>query len=401
MGGLTTINSEKLEGQRLMTLLPPSYALRNLMRRPGRFVQLVLGSAMVVLLFMLATSLNEGMARVLVASGSPDNVILLGAGSEESIERSEVSTAVPDIAAAAIPGLRLILGQPAVSGEVHYNGLIETADGKSRQALLRGVSHKALRVHQEVRILEGRFPSPGEIMVGRLAHHKLESTQGEIQIGKTITFNGADLKVVGVFDAPGTVMEAELWMPVGDLLTLTQRESLSCVVVAVDKAEFEDVDVFSKQRLDLELVAMRESDYYSKLAGFYAPIRWMAWVCAILIATGAIFGGLNTLYAAFASRIQEFGALQAIGFSRIALLISLLMEATTATLIGTMLAGVTGLLCLDGLTIPFSIGAFSLNFDPAVVTLGFVVGISLGLIGSLPPAWSCLSPKLTTTLRSA
>lgn len=380
-------------------MLPFTYAIRNLMRRPGRCAQLVLGSTLVVLLLMLAAALNRGMAQVLIASGSPDNVILLGAGSEESIERSEVPSGVPDIAA-AIPGLRQVLGQPAVSGEVHYNGLVELKDGSTSQALLRGVSPPALWVHRDVRLLEGRFPRAGEAMVGRLAHHKLEVSARQLALGNTVKFNGAELKIVGVFDAPGTVMEAELWMNVGDLLTLTQRDSLSCVVVALDRAEFEDVDVFTKQRLDLELVAMYESDYYAKLARFYAPLRWMAWICAVLIAAGAVFGGLNTLYAAFASRIREFGALQAVGFRRRALLLSLLQESSAATIAGALTAATLGLLLLDGLTVPFSIGAFSLNFDPDILILGLLIGCGLGIIGALPPAWSCLRPPLTATLRA-
>ncbi len=382
-------------------MLPFTYAIRNLVRRPGRCVQLILGSGLVVLLLMLAASLNRGMNRVLIASGSPQNVILLGAGSEESIERSEVAPSVPDIAAAGIPGLRTVLGQPAVSGEVYYNGLVEISGDRASQALLRGVTPRALWVHREVRILEGHFPRPGEVMVGRLAHYKLETSAARLAIGQTIRFNDVELRISGVFDAPGTVMEAELWMNIGDLLTLTQRYSLSCVVVALGRAELEDADLFTKQRLDLELVAMRESDYYAKLARFYAPVRWMAWICAVLIAAGAVFGGLNTLYAAFVARIREFGALQAVGFGRFALLASLLQESTAATLMGALAAATVGLLWLDGLTVPFSIGAFSLNFEPDILALGFGVGVGLGIIGALPPAWSCLRPKLIATLRAA
>lgn len=382
-------------------MLPFSYALRNLMRRPGRSAQIVVGSALVVLLVMLASALNQGMARVLTASGSENNVVLLGAGSEESIERSEVTTAVEEMVAAAVPGLRRIQKQPAVSGEVHYNGLVETTDGSASQALLRGIGYRALWVHPEVRLIEGEFPHAGEVMVGRFAHHKMEVNEEQLAVGKTTRFNDADLKVSGVFDAPGTVMEAEIWMNVGDLMTLTQRDHLSCVVVALGDAEFDDVDLFARQRLDLELIAMRESDYYSKLAAFYAPVRWMAWICAALIGAGAVFGGLNTLYAAFASRIREFGALQAVGFTRRALLLNLMQESTAATAMGTLIGALFGLICLDGLTIPFSIGAFALQFDPDVLALGLCVGLGLGLVGTLPPAWSCLRPSLPATLRAA
>ena len=93
--------------------------------------------------------------------------------------------------------------------------------------------------------------------------------------------------------------------------------------------------------------------------------------------------------------------LQAVGFGRFALLASLLQESTAATLMGALAAATVGLLWLDGLTVPFSIGAFSLNFEPDILALGFGVGVGLGIIGALPPAWSCLRPKLIATLRAA
>ena len=122
--------------------------------------------------------------------------------------------------------------------------------------------------------------------------------------------------ISGVFEAPGTVLESEVWFDRNDLATVTQRDSLSAVYVRLDEAIFEDVDVFTKQRNDLELTAIQENEYYEKLSSFYAPIRAMTWVTAALVAAGAIFGGLNTLYAAFASRIREMATLQSIGFTR-------------------------------------------------------------------------------------
>ena len=382
-------------------MLPFSYAIRNLLRRPGGTAQIVLGSAVVALLFMLAAALNAGMERVLNASGTPHNVILLGAGSEESIERSEVAASVPEIAAGSIAGLKTLLGRTAVSGEVHYNGLVQARDGQDRQTLLRGVTPAALWVHQEVRILAGRFPRSGECLVGRLAHHKMGLPEEALSLGDRLRFNGGEFEIKGIFDAPGTVMEAEIWMPLNDLLTYTQRTSLSGVVLALDRAEFADVDLFTKQRLDLALVAMSESDYYAKLARFYRPVRWMAWICAVLIATGAVFGGLNTMHAAFAARIRELGALQAIGYRRRALLASLIQEATFATTTGALLAGTVGLTLLDGITVPFSIGTFSLSLEPIILAGGLGVGVGLGIIGSLPPAWACLRPEIIESLRAA
>jgi ABC-type antimicrobial peptide transport system permease subunit len=210
------------------------------------------------------------------------------------------------------------------------------------------------------------------------------------------------MRVAGTFAAPGTVMESEIWLGLSDLRMLAQRDTVSCVVLRFeDPEDFAEADLFSKQRLDLELAAIRESDYYARLSEFFKPLRVMTWLTALLVAAGAVFGGLNTLYAAFASRIRELATLQAIGFTRLAILASLVQESLLACLAGTLLASLAALLLLDGLTIPFSIGAFTLSVTPTVALAGLATGVLLGTIGSLPPAFRCLTPPLPAALRSA
>jgi putative ABC transport system permease protein len=126
----------------------------------------------------------------------------------------------------------------------------------------------------------------------------------------------------------------------------------------------------------------------------------MAWLCAILLSIGAVFGGLNTLYAAFSARIREFGAMQAIGFSRKAILISLTQESCVTAFIGSCCAFLISTAFLQDLAFPFSIGVFILEFDSSILIIGLVTGISLGIIGGLPPAWNCLRPTLPETLKS-
>lgn len=381
--------------------LPLAYAVRNLFRVPARLAQLVLGSSLVVLLLMLAAALSAGMSTVLRGSGSERNVIVLGSGSEESVERSEIKAAVPSLLAASVPGLHTALGQTAVSGEIHYNGLLTRSPHEPRQALLRGVTPAALLVHPEVQLLEGRFPRTGEVMVGRLAAHKLRLSPEDLRVGSTIRVAQTELVVSGVFQAPGTVMEAEVWTDLSDMLAIAQRETISCAVVRLGNAAFDDVELFTLQRLDLELTAMRESDYYAKLSAFYTPLRVMTWVTASLAAAGAIFGGLNTLYAAFSARVREMATLQAIGFTRTSLLLSLLQESLFAALLGTFLAASLALAFADGITVPFSIGTFSIEITPRILVVGMLGGALLALIGTLPPAWTCLRPSLPVALRSA
>ena len=381
-------------------MLPFSYAVRNLFRSKSRLLQTIGGSALVVLLVMSAVAINDGMKGVLSASGSDRNVILIGAGSEESIQRSEVADGTAGIAEAGISGISESLGVRAVSSEIHYMNYLDFPDGRRSQAMFRGVTPQALRVHPEVRLVEGNFPAAGEMMAGRLAWRKLGLEPSALKVGTRVRIDSQEMKISGIFAAPGTVMESELWTTLGDLRVLAKRETVSCVVLRLDDpADFAEADVFAKQRLDLELSALRESDYYDRLSAFFKPLRVMTWLTAGLIAAGALFGGVNTLYAAFASRVRELATLQAIGFSRASLLASLVQESTLACLSGALLASLFAVLVLDGLTVPFSIGAFTLRIGPDAAISGVLSGFFLGLLGALPPAIRCLKPPLPVALR--
>ncbi|MFP4157243.1 MAG: ABC transporter permease [Opitutales bacterium] len=380
-------------------LLPFAYATRNLLRDLPRFGQKLGGSALVVFLIFAAGSFNEGMDSVLQSSGSPENVILLGAGSEESVERSQIPVQSESLAAAGISGIAKRLGSPAVSGEVHFMGSLNRPDGAPAQGFLRGITPGVFEVYHKARLVEGRFPASGEIIVGRLAHHVLG--EGSFEVGEELVFEGQTFEIVGIFEAPGTVMESEVWMDRNDLMSLTQRDTLSCVVIRMDAAEdFKSADLFAKQRLDLELTAIPESEYYAKVSAFFGPIRAMTWLTAALIAAGAIFGGFNMLYAAFASRIRELATLQAVGFTRTAIFISLVQESLLATLSGTLVAAYAAVLLLEGQTVYFSIGTFSLQMSAGVVFAGFAAGTLLGILGSIPPAIRCLGAPLPSALRS-
>jgi putative ABC transport system permease protein len=382
-------------------MLPLGYAIRNLFRDPARLAQAILGSGLVVLMVMVAVATNAGMTGVLASSGSRDNVWLIGAGSEENLLRSEIGERSAGIAEASVGGIATVAGERALSPEVHQLTYVVGRDGKRRRSLIRGVTSRSLLVHRRVAIRNGRFPGPGEIMVGRLAWRRLGLPRDELLVGRELTVENARMTISGVFAAPGTVMESELWMDINDLRSLSLREAVSCVAIRLaDGGAFANVDLFTKQRLDLELSAIRESDYFARLAAFYAPVRAMTWVTALLIAAGAVFGGLNTLYAAFAPRIREIAALQAIGFRRRAILFSLVQESTLACLCGTIIASLVAAWWLDGMTVPFSIGTFSLRVTPTVALSGLCTGVGLGLIGAIPPGLRCLLPPLPDALRA-
>jgi len=388
-----------------MKFLPWDYAVRNLTRSPVRLVLSVAGSVLVVLLLLAAGGFVRGMDKSLNVSGSDRNVILLGAGSEESFERSEIQPSVPGLAMASIPGIRQRLGVAYVSPEVFLMAALkESVDDmdESHQLLLRGVTPTAFLVHSQARIVEGRAPEAGrdEIILGSLVGERLGLPPERLAIGQTLAFDKRLFTIVGRFEAPGTVMETEVWLPLSDLQIAARRDNLSCVVLTLDNGEIEDVDAFAKTRLDLELVAMTERNYYSKLGAFFKPIHAMVWITAVLVASGGLFGGLNTMYAAFASRIREVGSLQVLGYPRYAIVASLVQESVLATAAGALLAASIGVFLLNGLTVRFSMGVFGLAIDSTVLLLGIGAGLLLGLVGALPPAWRCLRLPISDTLKA-
>ena len=386
-----------------MKLLPWEYAVRNLGRSPLRLALTVGGSALVVLLIFAAAAFVRGMSSSLAVSGSEHNVILLGTGSEESIERSEVPPSTDGIVAASVQGIKTRLGVTYVSPEVHLATFLKTEKDADQGylTLLRGVRPAAFLVHSSVRITEGRMPGPNELLVGKRADVRMGLDESVLAVGRELWFDNRAWTISGRFEAPGTVMEGEIWCDLSELQIAAQRESLSCVVLTLGEAELADVGLFTKQRLDLELSALSERDYYGKLFEFYGPVRGVVWVTALLIALGGFLGGLNTLYSAFAVRVRELSALQTLGFSRTALVVSMVQESLLASLAGSLLAALVATFVLDGVSVRFSMGVFGLIVDGPVMALGLGAGLVLGLFGALPPAWRCLRMPIVSGLRAA
>lgn len=385
-------------------LLPFDYATRNLGRSPARLLLAVTGSALVVLLVIASAAFVRGMHASLSLPGADQNVILLGAGSEESVERSEISMRVADVAA-AFDGVRTRLGEPYVSPEVHLALSVRAEDGRETDSLtlVRGVRPVAQLVHSQVELIEGSPPRPGldEVMVGALVARKIGAREEVLALGERLVIDGRPWTISGRFRAPRTTMDAEIWMPLVDLQVIARRDNLSCVVITLDPArgELADVEALAAQRLDLELATMSERAYYGALARFYAPIRAMVLVTAALIALGGILGGLNTMVAAFAARVREVGTLQVLGFPRRAIVLSLAQESVVIAATGALAAGVLARLLLDGMAVRFSLGAFGLVVDAPVLAIGIAAGVLLGLVGVLPPALRCLRLPVAQALR--
>jgi putative ABC transport system permease protein len=389
-----------------MRQLPFQYAFRNLGRSRVRLIASLLGSTLVVLLILAAGGFVRGMQRTLTQDRPlNENVMILGTGSEEGVERSQIDASVAGIAGASIPGIKQRAGVLFVSPEIHAALPVrESAEHEEdHPAVMRGVRTEALLVHPEIEIVDGRLPRQGldELMVGELAATRLGLSDERLGIGQSLYFDDRDWTIVGRFSAPNTVMNAEIWIQLTDLQIATNRESsLSCVLITLEDASFADADLFAKSRLDLEITAMRERDYYASIAAFYGPIRIMIIITATLIASGGILGGLNTMYAAFAARVREVGMLQSLGYTRRAIVLNLTEESIFSAACGALIGAALGLLLLNGLAVRFSMGAFAITIDAPVLLIGILGGLLVGFIGAIPPAVRCLRLPITEALKS-
>lgn len=391
-----------------MQTLPFTYSARNLGRSRLRLLLSVMGSAMVVLLVLAAGGFVRGMTTGLERTGDEANVMIVGIGSEESIERSEIPASVASLLDASVPGLRTAFGTTFVSPEVQVQLPVVAGAGspEGRLVLVRGVTQTALLVHSQCQIAQGYWPRSGhnEILVGRLAHTKLGVPASALSVGSTVSIDGREWTVSGQLSAPRSVINAEIWMPLADLKEATRRLTDSCVIATLgtgpDAAELADIAAFARQRLDLEITAMTESSYYARLAGFFAPVRAVVWITAGLIGLGGVFGGLNTMYAAFASRVRELGMLQCLGFRRSAIVLSMLQESCLATAAGALLACAVAVFFLDGVAVQFSMGAFGLLIDAPALLVGLGAGLLLGLLGTVAPAYRCLRLPIPESLKS-
>ena len=235
----------------------------------------------------------------------------------------------------------------------------------------------------------------------RLASAKLGCRDADLAVGNTITLEGREWTISGRFASVGSALESELWCPLADLQTAMKRQDYSLVAITLSPGtSFEDVDEFCKERLDLEIQATPETAYYANLQKHYAPVRAMAWLVVGLVTVAGVFAGMNAMYGSIVGRVKELATLQTIGFTRRAITLSLVQEAVLLAAAASLVASGLSLLLLDGTAVRFTMGAFALRIDGVTLLLGCATGISLGVIGALPPAFQVMRMPIVEALKA-
>jgi ABC-type antimicrobial peptide transport system permease subunit len=389
-----------------MRLLPADYAFRNLARRPVRNALTALALALAAAMTSAATAFVRGLSAGYENAATPDQAILLSAVAERDVLRSTVAAALPRLAEAELRGLRRLGGRPAVSGELHFGtyvrlGPASAGDGPRYAAFVRGVDGGAFLVHEVVTLVAGRAPRAGEAIVGRLAAAQAGGPAGAFDVGRVVRFEGGEFPIVGVFAAPGTTLESEIWAPVEELKGLTKRDDLSAVFLRGDGPDFlEELEVFAKRRLDLELVAIPAAEYYREAAEHLAPIGMLARLMTALIVLAALACGAGTISTAVFDRLRELAVLRAAGYGRLALAVSITLESLTLAAAGGLLGVALARFLLDGAVVDIAMGAFALAPDATSLAAGAGAALAAGLCGALPAAWRAARIPVAEALRA-
>lgn len=382
--------------------LPWDYGVRNLFRRPSRSALTLVGLSVVVLLVLVVVGFIRGLEASLAATGQPNVVLVYSMSSGADIENSAIPARTPALLSASVAGVREQHGVKYVSPELYLGTRIKAAgQEKGGLGLVRGVTTTAPLVRQQVQIIEGTWPAPGEVLVGRLAHSKLGCEKESLAVGQKVDFDGRSWTVSGVFAADGAAYESELWCGLFDLQAALKRQDLSLLAVAMESPEAAaDVDMFCRERIDLELKAVSELAYYSELQKHYRPVRMLGWVVVCLVAGSGVFAGLNTMYGAVVGRVRELATLQAMGFRRRAILLTLIQEATLLSCCGAVLACVLGLLFVNGTAVRFTMGAFMLRIDSVGILIACATAAGLGIIGAIPPATKAMRLPIVEAIKA-
>lgn len=384
-----------------LRLLPWEYGVRNLLRRPSRSALTLAALAVVILLIFVVVGFIRGLEKSLAVSGDPDVVLVYSLNAEENIENSAIAAQVPGLLTASLEGIQERFGEAHASPELYLGTRVGVGQQHGLLGLVRGVTTTAALVRRHVRIVEGTWPGPNEILAGRLAAAKLGIDPKQLAVGKQVEFEGRQWKISGLFTAGGSAFESELWCRLPDFQQTLKRQDLSVVALLLRPgANPAEITLYCKERVDLELQAIGESDYYASLQKHYKPVRMLAWLVVVLVAGAGVFAGLNMMYGAVAGRVREIATLQAVGYRRRAILTSLVQEGMLLSATASLLAGLIAMFWLNGMAVRFTMGAFALRIDSVALLVGCGTGLLLGIVGAIPPAIKALRLPVAESLKA-
>jgi len=379
--------------------------LRSLPQRLAASIVAVIGVGAVVGVFAGVLSMASGFEKTMLSAGSEGTAIAIRAGATSELSSGFSFDQVQVIADA--PGVLKDEDGPIISAELYV--IVDIARKKDNQegnVPLRGVQPGAFKVRDHIAIVEGRIFEEGknEMVVGRA----VQQTFVGLDVGSIVPLGQTEWSVVGVFEDNGSVSESELWTDVRVLQSSYRRgNSFQSVRVKLESPEaLEELRDNLKEDPRINPDVFSEKEYYSGQAENLADfIRLVGYPLTILMAIGAIFGALNTMYSSVSARGKEIATLRALGFSPFSILSATIVESAVLAMLGGILGGGLAWLFLNGYTVSTLNGAsFSqVVFDFAVsldlLAQGLIAAVIIGLVGGLFPAIRAVRIPVSAALR--
>jgi putative ABC transport system permease protein len=383
--------------------------LRSIPQRLGTSLVVVVGIAGVVGVLVSVLAMAEGFRHTLASAGRPGRVIMLRAGSDSELSSGLVRDQA--VLLSTLPGVaREAGGRPLASAELMVMvDLPRKGERNPNNVPFRGVAPAAFAIRDELRIVEGRAFERGvrEVIVGRQAARQFAG----LQVGARIAFRDSDWRVVGVFESGGDVHESEIWSDAEVAMSAFRRtgyQSMTAALADPSDAGFVAFKAAVARDPRLSINVLREPEYYAKQATILSNlIRVLGYTVAAFMAVGAMFGALNCMYSAIASRQVEIATLRAIGFGGGPVVVSVMIEALVLALIGGAVGGALAYVYCDGATLStlnfstFSQVAFAFRVTPALLAQGLVWALVIGVAGGLLPAIRAARLPVTLALRAA
>jgi putative ABC transport system permease protein len=365
----------------------------------------IIGIAGVVVVLVAVLSIAEGFRAAMVGAGAADRAIVMRSGSDSEMTSGLGGNEVEIIKQA--PGLARVGRSVPASAELFVIiDLPKRATGTSANVPMRGIEPTAMQVRDEVSIVEGRMLQFGtnEVVVGAAAARQF----GGVAVGSEIRSGQVTWTVVGMFEADGSVAETELWCDARTLQGAYRRgNSYQSLLARLDSSDsFDTFRDWLTSNPQLNVSVRRETEYYAAQSrGLTSLIQTIGFAIAALMAVGAVFGAVLTMYTAVATRAREIATLRALGFNGMAVLVSVLVESLVLAALGGVLGGVIAWAGFNGYQTStmnfqtFSQVAFAFRVTPGLLLLGLGWALLMGLFGGVLPAVRAARLPVATALR--
>lgn len=383
--------------------IPLAYNLRNLAVRKGTTLMTALGIALTVAVLLTTMALVAGLKGVFAETGNPLHVLVMRKGSTSELTSTVTRPLFQDIKFK--PGIAKSKdGEPLASLELIQVVNLPSVDNPDGTNLtVRGLLPAGLAMRDSIRLLAGRWFQAGraELVIGKSVANRFP----DAAIGKKIRLARNDWEVVGVMDAGTSAANSEIFGDLNQLAAESNRtEVLSSILVrTVDPVAAAALVQNLESDRKLNVLAQTERDYYNSQSNAGALFEYLGLFVAGIMAVGSAFAAMNTMYAAVARRAKEIGTLRVLGFSRMSILASFLIESLALALLGGLL-GIVLVLPLNGITTgitgnTFSEVAFHFRVTPPIMLNGLLFALVLGAAGGLFPAGNAARKEILAALR--